>query len=54
MDLQSQYFEKMTRKKKGQSLSKEEIIAKLKWFHGEEFEKYPLVDDLNNYLKRSA
>ena len=24
--------------------SKQEIIERLKWFHGEEFEKYPLDD----------
>jgi hypothetical protein len=27
-------------------LSHTEIIMKLKWFHGEDFEKYPLVDEL--------
>ena len=28
----------------GRNYTKSEIIEKLKWFHGEEFEKYPLVD----------
>lgn len=27
--------------------SKEEIIEKLKWFHGAEFEKYPINDEFN-------
>jgi hypothetical protein len=29
----------------GRTYSKTEIIEKLKWFHGEEFEKYPLNDN---------
>jgi hypothetical protein len=32
------------RNKMGHNYSKAEIIEKLKWFHGEEFEKYPLND----------
>lgn len=32
------------RKKK--EYTKQEILARLKWFHGEEFDKYPLEDDL--------
>ena len=32
----------------GQNYTKAEIIEKLKWFHGEEFEKYPLVDSFSN------
>jgi hypothetical protein len=32
--------------------SKEEIIARLKWFHGEDFEKYPLADWLNDECEK--
>lgn len=28
----------------GSSYTNSEIIEKLKWFHGEDFDKYPLVD----------
>ena len=32
-------------KMKKEECSKEYILKKLMWFHGEEFEKYPLNDD---------
>jgi hypothetical protein len=31
---------------KKKEYTKLEILAKLKWFHGEEFDKYPLEDEL--------
>jgi hypothetical protein len=39
------------RKKK--EYTKQEILERLKWFHGEEFDKYPLDDGLTklNHLK---
>ena len=30
---------------KKRKYTNKEIIAKLKWFHGDEFDKYPLADD---------
>ena len=33
---------------KQKEFSKKEIINRLKWFHGDEMDKYPLTDDLLN------
>ena len=32
-------------KEKTKAFTKAEIIKKLKWFHGEEFKKYPLIEE---------
>ena len=34
--------------KKEKIYTKQEIIEKLKWFHGEEFNKYPLTGEITN------
>lgn len=34
----------------GRTFTKTEIIEKLKWFHGEEFEKYPLVESFMEHI----
>ena len=31
---------------KQKEFSKKEIISRLKWFHGEEMDKYPLTEDI--------
>ncbi len=37
--------------KKKKELTKKEILEKLIWFHGEEYNKYPLEDDLARFCK---
>lgn len=36
-------------KRMNKAYSKSEIIEKLKWFHGEEFDKYPLSDEFEEW-----
>ena len=33
-------------------ISKKEILNRLKWFHGEEIEKYPLTADLSEMYQK--
>ena len=39
--------------KQTNTYSEKEIIEKLKWFHGEEFDKYPLSDDMDRTARKS-